>query len=129
MWGPRRGPRGYSLRVALRRVLLTVLPVLVGVGLAAGIALAGRAAGTPEVKLVGSAPKKGPINSDISFRGTLAFAGNYAGFRIIDLANPKKPVVLADVKCRGPQGDTSVWGNLLFVSVDRPQTAPDCSSK
>src|SRR3954447_16505280 len=119
MRGPPSGPRRYSPPVALRRILLTALPILAGIGIAAGIAVAGHAAGAPQVQLVGSAPKKGPINSDLSFWGKLAFAGNYAGFRVIDLSNPKQPAVLADVKCRGPQGDTSVWGHLLFVSVDR----------
>jgi hypothetical protein len=114
--------------VALRRLVLTLLPAIAGAGIVAAIALGGFAAGGPQLKLVGSAPKGGTINSDLAFWGKLAFAGNYDGLRVIDLSNPAKPTVLADLKCRGPQGDTSVWQNLVFVSVDRPQTTPGCDS-
>jgi hypothetical protein len=62
------------------------------------------------------------FQSDFAFWGDLLYAGNYDGFRIIDIADPSQPAVLSDVKCRGPQGDPSVWRNrLLIVSVDTPQ--------
>jgi hypothetical protein len=55
------------------------------------------------MRLLGSATKTDPAsfyrNSDLAFRGRLAFAGNYLGFRIIDIADPEAPVVLADVDC------------------------------
>ena len=69
---------------------------------------------------------KGGVNSDLAFKGTLAFAGHYGGFRVIDLAEPEAPVELADVHCNGPQGDVTVWGDLLFLSVDRPQSTVGC---
>ena len=31
------------------------------------------------------------VNSDLAFWGDLAFAGNYAGFRIFDIADPANP--------------------------------------
>jgi hypothetical protein len=84
------------------------------------------------MRLLGSAPKTDPAsfyrNSDPAFRGRLAFAGNYLGFRVIDIADPEAPVVLADVDCPGQQHDVSVWRNLLFLSIDRPLTAPECGS-
>ena len=66
-------------------------------------------------------------NSDLAFWGTLAVAGNYEGFRIINIADPEYPTVLSTVACHGPQNDVSVWNNLVFLSVDRPQTATTCS--
>ena len=69
-----------------------------------------------------------PINSDLAFWGKLLFAGDFGGFRIFDIAKPSSPVLLADVKCNGGQGDVGVWGKLLFVSIDRPQDKPTCDS-
>jgi hypothetical protein len=69
---------------------------------------------------------RGGVNSDLAFKGTLAFAGHYGGFRVIDLADPGAPVELADVHCNGPQGDVTVWGDLLFLSVDTPQSTEGC---
>ncbi len=80
--------------------------------------------------LVGNSDKDGTVNSDLAFYGTLAFAGNYDGFRILDISNPTQPQVLSDYFCRGPQNDVSVYraGNrlLLFQSIDRPQTQESC---
>ena len=78
-----------------------------------------------------NSPKSGTTNSDLAFWGKLVFAGNYGGFRVIDASTPKKPVVLADVKCSGSQGDVGIYGTperrLLFVSVDSPQSRGACS--
>jgi hypothetical protein len=82
----------------------------------------------PSLELVANAPKAQTINSDLAFWGKLAFEGNYDGFRVIDISRPHSPAVLADVHCRGPQNDVSVWKNLVFISVDRPQTTPGCDS-
>jgi len=76
------------------------------------------------MKLLATSPK-GPTNTDLAFWGRLAFAGRTGGFRIIDIADPEAPQVLADVACSGSQGDVSVWNGLLFVSVDTPQTSSD----
>ena len=69
---------------------------------------------------------RGGVNSDLAFKGTLAFAGHYGGFRVIDLADPEAPAELADVHCNGPQGDVTVYGDLLFLSVDTPQSTEGC---
>lgn len=68
------------------------------------------------------------VQSDFAFAGKLAYAGNFLGFRVLDISAPANPVQVADVRCNGPQGDVSVYGNLLFQSVDTPQTNPTCSS-
>lgn len=76
-----------------------------------------------------SPPARASIQTDLAFWGHYAFAGSYSGFRMVDVSNPRAPVPVGEVACNGGQGDVSVWQGLLFVSVDRPQTAPDCSSR
>ena len=79
---------------------------------------------------VGNSDKDGTVNSDLAFWKDLAFAGNYNGFRILDISEPSDPRVLSDYFCRGPQNDVSVYKLrnrlFLFQSVDTPQTKPDC---
>jgi hypothetical protein len=87
---------------------------------------------SPNMHLVASAPRTGSItgyrNSDLAFWGKRAYAGNYEGFRVIDISEPESPVVLSDFPCLGSQNDVSVWQNLLFVSVDTPLTGPECGN-
>jgi hypothetical protein len=67
--------------------------------------------------------------TDLAFAGRYAYAGDYGGFRVIDISDPEHPWVVSDVACNGAQGDVSVYGNLLFQSVDVPQTTDDdCAS-
>jgi hypothetical protein len=73
-----------------------------------------------------SAP--GVTQSDLAFWGRYAFAGNYQGFRIIDISSPANPKVITDFFCNGAQSDLSVWENLLFQSVDAPQSHGGCDS-
>jgi hypothetical protein len=70
----------------------------------------------------------GVVQSDLAFWDHYAFAGNYAGFRIIDISEPGSPQVITDFFCNGAQGDVSVWENLLFQSVDAPQSHGGCDS-
>ena len=44
------------------------------------------APGSSNMTLVGNADKDGTINSDLAFWGNLAYAGNYGGFRILDIS-------------------------------------------
>jgi hypothetical protein len=80
------------------------------------------------LELLANQPNPHTVNSDVAFWGKLAYEGYYGGFRVIDISKPKSPTVLADVRCNGPQNDVSVWRNLVFLSVDRPQTTPGCDS-
>jgi hypothetical protein len=89
--------------------------------------------GSQALRLIGNSPLVDPApnvsvrGSDLAFWGDRAYAGNYGGFRIIDISRPSSPRELADVRCFGPQNDVSVWNNeLLFLSVDSPQTTPRC---
>jgi hypothetical protein len=67
-------------------------------------------------------------NSDLAFQGRYAFAGNYDGFRIFDISNPRDPKTVAQVLCPGSQNDISVSGNLLFLSTDSSRSDNSCSS-
>jgi hypothetical protein len=67
-------------------------------------------------------------STDLAFAGRYVYAGDYGGFRVIDVSDPEHPRVVSDVACNGAQGDVSVYRNLLFQSVDAPQTTIDCTS-
>ena len=65
-------------------------------------------------------------NSDFAFQGTHLFQGNFYGVNIYDIANPAKAALLTSLVCPGGQGDVSVYGNLLFMSVEMPNGRLDC---
>jgi LVIVD repeat len=68
------------------------------------------------------------FQSDLAFKGRYAFAGNYNGFRIIDISDPQNPTVRADVWCPGPQNDVSVWGDVVITSTDSVMQDDRCGS-
>ncbi len=68
------------------------------------------------------------MNSDLAFQGDFAFVGNFNGFNIYDISNPASPALRTSVVCPGGQGDVSVYGNLLFMSVEENRAKIDCSS-
>ncbi len=98
------------------------------VGLSAGKATAGVAAWN--MRLVSNTPSpalfQGVSNSDLAFRGTHVFQGNYNGFVVWDMANPKKPTLTKPYLCPASQSDVSVYGNLLFVSGEGLTGRLDC---
>jgi hypothetical protein len=65
-------------------------------------------------------------NSDIAFQGDYVFIGNFAGFQVFDVSDPAAPVLRTTVICPGGQGDVSVLGNLLFMSVEAMSGRVDC---
>ena len=65
-------------------------------------------------------------NSDLAFKGTTVYVGNFAGFSIYEVKNPAKPELLSVVPCITSQGDPSIWGNLLFVSAEGAGNRNDC---
>ena len=64
------------------------------------------------------------INSDLAFRGDLAFHGNYNGFRVIDISSPARPVELVHQECNGDQGDIVVWGDILVRAWNSKKSTP-----
>lgn len=113
-----------ALLLALAASLTFATPAVAGHGTAGERAL--------DITHLGNAPKEEATNSDLAFWGDLVYAGNYNGFRIIDVSQPAAPRVLTDFQCRGAQSDVSVWDTgsrrLLFLSVDARQTKPECSA-
>jgi hypothetical protein len=105
--------------------LLVSIVVMTGAGSA--FADPGPDEHSQNMKLLASLPKTGVTNSDIAFWGRLAYQGSYAGFRVIDIADPEAPNVLADVRCGSGQGDVTVWQNILVRSVDYPMTERSCA--
>jgi hypothetical protein len=67
-------------------------------------------------------------NSDIAFSGGYLFAGSFNGFNIYDLSKPDAPSLVASVVCPGGQGDVSVHGRLLVMSVEQTRGRVDCGT-
>ena len=65
-------------------------------------------------------------NTDLLFSGTNLVAGNYHGFNTYDLSNPRAPELLSSVVCPGGQGDVSLIGHLLIMSVQETRGRLDC---
>lgn len=67
-------------------------------------------------------------NSDLAFQGTRLFLGNFYGVNIYDIKDPSNTKLLTSIVCPGGQGDVSVFGNLMFMSVEMPNGRLDCSA-
>jgi hypothetical protein len=68
-------------------------------------------------------------NSDLAFSGDRLFIGNFNGFNIYDIQDTAKPRLTASVVCPGGQGDLSVHGNLLIMSVEQTRSRIDCGTQ
>ena len=68
-------------------------------------------------------------NSDLAFRGDHLFIGNFHGFNTYDIEDTRKPKLVASVVCPGGQGDVSVHGNLLVMSVEQTRGRTDCGTQ
>jgi hypothetical protein len=84
------------------------------------------------LRLLSNAPTseqfRGVTNSDLAFRGNYAIQGNYNGYQVWDISNPRKPVLASSYLCPASQSDVSVYGNLLFVSAEAPSARLDCGT-
>ena len=65
-------------------------------------------------------------NTDIAFAGDVLFEGNYHGFNSYNVEDPLTPQLLGSVVCPGGQGDISVIGNLVIMSVEQTRGRLDC---
>ncbi len=68
-------------------------------------------------------------NSDLAFEGNHLFMGNFYGVSVYDISNPAKAALLTTLVCPGGQGDVSVYGHLLFMSVEMANGRLDCSAQ
>jgi len=65
-------------------------------------------------------------NSDLAFRDNFMVVGNYHGFNTYNIERANRPQLIASVVCPGGQGDVSIYGNLLFMSVEQTRGRLDC---
>ena len=68
-------------------------------------------------------------NSDFAFQGNHLFQGNFYGINFYDISNPAKVSLITSLVCPGGQGDVSVYGNLLFMSVEMANGRLDCGTQ
>jgi hypothetical protein len=78
---------------------------------------------SPQANMLGFA------NSDLAFAGNHVFMGSFHGFTTYDVERPTKPKFGPSVVCPGGQGDISVHGNLLFMSVEQTRGRLDCGAQ
>src|SRR5262245_22561882 len=64
------------------------------------------------------------INTDIAFQGKYAIQGNWDGFTIRDISDPRRPTTVSRAFCDGNQGDVLVYKNLVVRSWNTPAGTP-----
>jgi uncharacterized protein (DUF305 family) len=65
-------------------------------------------------------------NTDMAFFGDVMIAGSYHGFNIYQLGADGVPALKSSVVCPGGQGDVSVVGKILVMSVEQTRGRLDC---
>jgi hypothetical protein len=71
---------------------------------------------------------RGATGSDLAFTGKYAIQGNYRGFQIWDISNPRTPSLIVGFLCPSSQGDPSIYGHLLFISGESNGSRNDCGT-
>ena len=64
--------------------------------------------------------------TDMAFSGDMMVAGSYHGFNTYRLGQDGVPQLISSVVCPGGQGDVSIAGNLLVMSVEDRRGRIDC---
>ena len=83
-------------------------------------------AGTPAAP---APPGLNFANSDIAFTRDRLIMGSFHGFNAYSIEDAGKARLLASIVCPGGQGDVSVHGNLLFMSVEQTRGRIDCGAQ
>jgi len=65
-------------------------------------------------------------NTDMAFSGDLLVTGNYHGWNAYRLGEDGVPQLVSSVVCPGGQGDVSIVGDLLLMSVQDSRARIDC---
>ncbi|MFN3726232.1 MAG: DUF305 domain-containing protein [Allosphingosinicella sp.] len=85
------------------------------------------AAATPAAPRVGDrSPMLSFANTDMAFSGDLLAVGNYHGFNLYRLVESGAPQLISSVICPGGQGDLSIVGDILIMSVEERRGRTDC---
>ena len=64
-------------------------------------------------------------NTDMAFTDDVLVAGNYHGFNVYDIGEAV-PQLVSSIVCPGGQGDVSIAGDLLIMSVQDMRARVDC---
>ena len=76
-------------------------------------------------------PRYSPLalaNSDMALSDGRLFVGSFHGFNAYELKADAAPELVMSVVCPGGQGDVSVHGDLLFMSVEQNRARLDCGA-
>jgi hypothetical protein len=65
-------------------------------------------------------------NTDMAFAGDVLVAGSYHGFNVYRLQDGGVPELMSSIVCPGGQGDVSIVGDLLIMSVEETRGRIDC---
>ncbi len=65
-------------------------------------------------------------NTDMAFSGDVLAAGSYHGFNLYKLKEDGIPNLFSSIVCPGGQGDVSIVGDLLIMSVEQTSSRIDC---
>jgi len=65
-------------------------------------------------------------NTDMAFSGDKMVTGSYHGFNVYQLQEDGLPKLFSSVVCPGGQGDVSIVGDLLIMSVEQTRGRVDC---
>ena len=65
-------------------------------------------------------------NTDMAFRDDLLVAGSYHGFNMYKIDSDGIPNLISSVVCPGGQGDVSIVGDILIMSVEENRSRIDC---
>jgi len=65
-------------------------------------------------------------NTDMAFADDVLVTGSYHGFNIYKLQADGMPKLFSSVVCPGGQGDVSIVGDLLIMSVEQTRGRVDC---
>src|SRR5437879_6198968 len=93
-----------------------------------------KAPAPPPQQPAGTPPAPAPsglnfANSDLAFTKDHLIMGNFHGFNTYSIEDAGKARLVGSVVCPGGQGDVSVYGNLLFMSVEQTRGRLDCGTQ
>jgi hypothetical protein len=92
---------------------------------------------SPNMKLLGFSERRvaaqdfNRFNTDLAFWGDTAYQGQFNGFRILDIDDPRRPREILNFEgcgnsAGGGQGDVVVWGSVLVRAWDNPGNGQTC---
>ena len=81
---------------------------------------------TAEISRSLRSPMLSFANTDMAFKDNVLVAGSYHGFNIYKLDDGGIPNLISSVVCPGGQGDVSIVGELLIMSVEENRSRLDC---